>query len=49
VSGAQAGGLLLREVPAWREAVPGRFVACPFAGTVTGHPIDAQKSQEAIA
>jgi oligopeptide/dipeptide ABC transporter ATP-binding protein len=35
--------------PAWREAAPGRFVACHFAGDVTGHPIDIQKTKEAIA
>jgi oligopeptide/dipeptide ABC transporter ATP-binding protein len=37
------------EMPAWREAAPGRFVACHFAGEVTGHPIDAHKTKEAIA
>ncbi len=35
--------------PAWREAAPGRFVACHFAGEVTGHPIDVQTTKEAIA
>lgn len=35
--------------PTWREAAPGRFVACHFAGEVTGHPIDIQKTKEAIA
>jgi len=35
--------------PAWREAAPGRFVACHFAGDVTGHPIDIQTTKEAIA
>jgi peptide/nickel transport system ATP-binding protein/oligopeptide transport system ATP-binding protein len=38
-----------REEPAWREAAPGRFVACHFAGEVTGHPIDIHKTKEAIA
>lgn len=27
--------------PAWQEPVPGRFVACHFAGEVTGHPVAA--------
>ncbi len=35
--------------PDWREAAPGRFVACHFAGDVTGHPVDVQKTKEAIA
>ena len=35
--------------PAWHEAAPGRFVACHFAGDVTGHPIELQKTREAIA
>lgn len=37
------------EMPAWREAAPGRFVACHFAGEVTGHPIDQNTTKEAIA
>ena len=37
------------EMPEWREAAPGRFVACHFAGEVTGHPIDANTTKEAIA
>ena len=37
------------DMPAWREAAPGRFVACHFAGEVTGHPIDANTTKEAIA
>jgi peptide/nickel transport system ATP-binding protein/oligopeptide transport system ATP-binding protein len=37
------------EMPAWREAAPGRFVACHFAGDVTGHPIDPHENKEAIA
>jgi oligopeptide/dipeptide ABC transporter ATP-binding protein len=37
------------DMPEWREAAPGRFVACHFAGEVTGHPIDANKTKEAIA
>jgi hypothetical protein len=36
-------------MPAWREAAPGRFVACHFAGEVTGHPIDQNTTKEAIA
>ncbi len=35
--------------PAWREAAPGRFVACHFAGDVTGHPINATQTEEATA
>lgn len=34
--------------PDWREAAPGRFVACHFAGDVTGHPIPARSIKEAI-
>ncbi len=37
------------EMPAWREAAPGRFVACHFAGEATGHPIDPTTTQEATA
>ena len=37
------------DMPEWREAAPGRFVACHFAGEVTGHPIDAHTTKEAIA
>jgi oligopeptide/dipeptide ABC transporter ATP-binding protein len=37
------------DMPAWREAAPGRFVACHFAGDVTGHPIDTSKTKEATA
>lgn len=44
-----AQDLCASEMPAWREAAPGRFVACHFAGEVTGHPIDANKTKEAIA
>ncbi|MCC6718999.1 MAG: ABC transporter ATP-binding protein [Acetobacteraceae bacterium] len=35
--------------PTWREAAPGRFVACHFAGDVTGHPVTNQPHKEAIA
>jgi peptide/nickel transport system ATP-binding protein/oligopeptide transport system ATP-binding protein len=35
--------------PAWREAAPGRFVACHFAGEATGYPITQQETKEAIA
>jgi oligopeptide/dipeptide ABC transporter ATP-binding protein len=35
--------------PAWREAAPGRYVACHFAGEATGHPITQQETKEAIA
>lgn len=35
--------------PDWREAAPGRFVACHFAGDVTGHPLTEQETKEAIA
>ena len=34
-----AQGVCASDVPAWREALPGRFVACHFAGDATGHPI----------
>ena len=34
--------------PAWREAAAGRFVACHFAGDVTGHPVDV-RDQEVVA
>jgi peptide/nickel transport system ATP-binding protein/oligopeptide transport system ATP-binding protein len=35
--------------PEWREMVPGRFVACHFAGEVTGHPVAREAAKEAIA
>lgn len=34
-------------IPDWREAAPGRFVACHFAGDVTGHPIAAEMARTA--
>ncbi len=34
--------------PAWREAAPGRFVACHFAGDVTGHFLTRERNQEAV-
>ena len=36
-------------VPEWREMAPGRFVACHFAGEVTGHPVAQEPAKEAIA
>lgn len=35
--------------PAWREAAPGRFVACHFAGDITGHPVQLETPQETTA
>jgi peptide/nickel transport system ATP-binding protein/oligopeptide transport system ATP-binding protein len=35
-----AEALCASSEPVWREAAPGRFVACHFAGAVTGHALD---------
>ena len=35
--------------PAWREVAVGRFVACHFAGDVTGQSLTEQDAKEAIA
>jgi len=34
-------------MPDWREAAPGHFVACHFAGGVTGYPIAAEMERAA--